>query len=224
MLVAEPEPGSPEWLAWLDCLRWLAEQGDAAAQFELGVMYHVRDVHPWKRNYEEAAHWYRLAAEQGHAWAQCKLGDMYSCRDYVPQDDEEAVKWYGLAADSSDHSAKAQSSLGDMYYYGRTVPQNYKKAVGWYSLAAKQGDARAQYNLGLMYEAARGGLPQDRIQAYKWEALAVSRAHVSGCTNKEDLRAKAVEARKRIANFMAPDEIRAAQRLADNWRSRWERN
>ena len=43
-----------------------AEQGDAAAQFNLGRMYESIDL-------AEAAKWYRLAAEQGHAGAQSEL-------------------------------------------------------------------------------------------------------------------------------------------------------
>ncbi|WP_315496945.1 tetratricopeptide repeat protein, partial [Haemophilus parahaemolyticus] len=45
----------------------LAEQGDAAAQFNLGVMYgNGRGV---KQDYFEAVKWYRQAAEQGQAKA-----------------------------------------------------------------------------------------------------------------------------------------------------------
>ena len=39
-----------------------------------------------------------------------------------------------------------------MYDNGKGVPQDYAEAVKWYRLAAEQGYARAQYNLGLMYD------------------------------------------------------------------------
>ncbi len=55
--------------------RPLAEQGDANAQYNLGVMYnHARGV---PQDYEKAFHWYSKAAEQGHASAQYNLGLMY---------------------------------------------------------------------------------------------------------------------------------------------------
>ena len=43
-----------------------AEQGNAAAQYNLGVMYDNGEGVP--QDYAEAAKWYRLAAEQGEAW------------------------------------------------------------------------------------------------------------------------------------------------------------
>ena len=53
-------------------MRAPAEQGDAEAQFNLGVMYaNGRGV---PQDDSEAVRWYRLAADQGHAGAQFNLG------------------------------------------------------------------------------------------------------------------------------------------------------
>ena len=82
--------GVPEDAA--EAVRWYrlaAEQGDATAQFNLGVMYANG----------EAVRWYRLAAEQGYAAAQFNLGVMYANGEGVPEDDAEAVRWYRLAAE-----------------------------------------------------------------------------------------------------------------------------
>ena len=57
-----------------EALKWwrkAAEQGDAKAQFNLGVMYDKGQG--VMRNYAEAAKWYRKAAEQGDADAQRNL-------------------------------------------------------------------------------------------------------------------------------------------------------
>ncbi len=67
-------------------LRPLAEQGDAAAQYNLGGMYYGGYGVP--QDYAEAVKWYRKAAEQGHALAQNNLAFMYYAgqgvtRDYV---------------------------------------------------------------------------------------------------------------------------------------------
>jgi uncharacterized protein len=102
-----------EWLP-------LAEQGNAVAQFNLGVMYDDGEGVP--QNDAEAVKWYKLAAEQGDADAQYNLGVMYDDGEGVPQNDAEAVKWYKLAADQGN--AKAQSNLGVMYANGEGVPQN----------------------------------------------------------------------------------------------------
>ncbi len=49
-----------------------AEQGDAAAQFNLGVMYSFGDG--VLQDDKEAVRWYRKSAEQGVAEAQYNLG------------------------------------------------------------------------------------------------------------------------------------------------------
>jgi len=59
-------------------LKWYrksAEQGNAMAQDNLGVMYHEGEG--VTRNYAEAAKWFRKAAEQGYAHAQYDLAVMY---------------------------------------------------------------------------------------------------------------------------------------------------
>ena len=56
--------------------RLAADQGNAIAQCNLGVMYDKGRGVP--QDYAEAVKWYRLAAEQGHADAQFKLGIMYT--------------------------------------------------------------------------------------------------------------------------------------------------
>ena len=91
--------------------RPLAEQGDADAQYFLGVMYKNGQGVP--QDYAESVKWYRLAAEQGDADAQYNLGVTYKNGEGVPQDYAEAIKWYRLAADQGD--ADAQYNLGVMY-------------------------------------------------------------------------------------------------------------
>jgi TPR repeat protein len=74
-----------------------AEQGDAEAQFSLGVMYFIGDG--VEQSYEEAAKWYEKAADQGVRKAQSSLGTMYYAGDGVEQSYEEASKWYEKAAE-----------------------------------------------------------------------------------------------------------------------------
>ena len=59
----------------LNTFRPLAEQGDAQAQFKLGVMYH--QGLGVEQDYGEAIRWYRQATDQGLASAQSNLGGMY---------------------------------------------------------------------------------------------------------------------------------------------------
>ncbi len=55
--------------------RPLARQGDASAQYNLGIMYDNGRGVP--QDFAEAVKWYRMAAEQGHERAQFNLGAKY---------------------------------------------------------------------------------------------------------------------------------------------------
>ena len=72
-------------------IKILANQGDAPAQFNLGLKYaNGKDV---PQNFAEAVKWYRKAAEQGHAQAQYALGHKYYDGDGVTQDYVVAHMW-----------------------------------------------------------------------------------------------------------------------------------
>jgi TPR repeat protein len=162
----------------LRLLRSLADQGNAAARFNLATMYDNGRGVPMDD--AEAARWYRLAAEQGYAAAQNNLGAMYRSGEGVPQDFAEAVKWFRLAADQG--SAVAQNNLGGMYDNGRGVPKSAAEAVKWYRLAAEQGYAAAQNNLGAMYRSGQG-VPQDPAEAVKWFQKAADQGSAAAQTN-----------------------------------------
>ena len=120
----------------------LAEQGNASAQYNLGLMYEKGLGTP--QIYNTAVNWYRIAAEQGNALAQFNLGVMYEKGLGVPQNDKTAVKWYRLSAKQGD--ADAQYNLGLMYDKGQGVPQDYVRAHMWFNIAASSGDKDASQN------------------------------------------------------------------------------
>ena len=74
----------------------LAEQGNALAQFFLGLMYAEGQGVP--QDYKEAVKWFRLSAEQGLAQAQYNLGVIYGKGQGVPQDDVLAHMWFNLSS------------------------------------------------------------------------------------------------------------------------------
>ena len=113
----------------------LAEQGNARAQYNLGVMYANGKGVP--QDDAAAVKWYLLAAEQGVAPAWYNLGLMYDTGRGVPQDDARAVKWYRLAAKRG--VARAQFNLGVMYAKGKGVPQDHVTAQMWFNLAGANG-------------------------------------------------------------------------------------
>src|SRR5215831_1010791 len=114
-----------EWLP-------LAQQGDAPAQYNLGLMY--LKGQGVSQDFGQAMQWFRRAADQGDAPAQYNLGLMYTNGRGVPQNSAEALRWYRRAADQGH--ADAQATLGLMYYLGQGAPQDFVQAYFWLTLAA----------------------------------------------------------------------------------------
>jgi TPR repeat protein len=77
-------------------IRPLAEQGDADAQYYLGVLYDFRKGVP--QDFAMAREWYEKAAAKGHAGAQNNLGGLYEFGHSVTRNDVLAYMWYSLAA------------------------------------------------------------------------------------------------------------------------------
>ncbi len=150
LMLGTPASAGDYWKGWYAARRgdhttalreWepLAEQGNAYAQFFLGVMY--KEGKGVTQNYETAVKWYRLAAEQGFADAQNNLGFMYGNGKGVPQDYETAAKWYRLSAEQG--YAPSQTLLSEMYFEGEGVTRDYTLAHMWLNLAASQGNEGA---------------------------------------------------------------------------------
>ncbi|MBR4665552.1 MAG: protein kinase, partial [Lentisphaeria bacterium] len=72
-----------------------------------------------RKDYSQAAVYFRKAAERGNARAQHNLGDCYDNGKGVEKNHSEAVKWYCKAAEQGD--AEAQCALGYCYVCGQGV-------------------------------------------------------------------------------------------------------
>lgn len=140
-------------------LRKAAEQGNLAAQVELGVVYDNM------QDFAQAFTWYSKAAEQGNARAEYNLGLCYQNGESVPKNMAQAIAWFRKAADQGD--VIAQNNLGTMFEHGVGVPQDYLQAANWYRKAAEKGLAEAQYGLGFLYLNG-DGVPKDFNQATTW--------------------------------------------------------
>lgn len=144
-------------VAWF---RKAAEQGNAEAQYSMGVLY--ADGKGVSRDHYQAALWYHKAAEQGYARAQYYLADTYYSGRDVSQDYSQAAYWYGQAAEQGH--AESQNMLGFLYEHGRGVAQSHVQAAHWYQKAADQGYRTGQHNLGLLYYNGKG-VNQDYAKA-----------------------------------------------------------
>ncbi|MDO9424558.1 MAG: DnaJ domain-containing protein [Methylobacter sp.] len=78
----------------------LAEQGDAKAQFKLGVMYELGQC--VIQDYTQALSWYLKAAEQGNSNAQYSCAIKYQSGQGVTQDQTKAAYWYRKAAEQGN--------------------------------------------------------------------------------------------------------------------------
>lgn len=89
--------------------RKAAEQGDASAQYNLGLMYDKgRGV---AQDDKQAVAWYRKAAEQGDVDAQRILGMMYDNGVGVVQDNKLAYVWSSVSAANGDVKAATNRDL-----------------------------------------------------------------------------------------------------------------
>src|SRR5277367_3815451 len=118
-----------------------ADQGDAEAQFSLGLKF--ASGADMTMDYPKAAHWYLKAANQNHPLAQFNLGLMFASGQGVTQDEAKAVMWMSMAAQQGD--AGAQYELGMRHrrasFEGqpKDALESNLEAYKWFRLAAAQG-------------------------------------------------------------------------------------
>jgi TPR repeat protein len=136
----------------VEWFRKAAEQGDAKAQYNLGIAYDKGQG--VAQDYAKAAQWYRKAADQGLTQAQNNLGILYKQGQGVPQDYAQAAGWFRLAAGLG--FAQAQHNLGLAYRDGQGVKQDRGQALQWLQKAAGQGDEQAQADLNQLKTTGKG--------------------------------------------------------------------
>ena len=107
----------------------LAEQGDAQAQYNLGVMYDKGRGIP--QDYKEAIKWYRLSAEQGFAKAQNNLALMYALGQGVPQDYLLAHMWWDLSGSNGYEDAVKNRNIVEKKMTPSQIEKAQEMARNW---------------------------------------------------------------------------------------------
>jgi TPR repeat protein len=148
------------------------DQGDAAAQYNLGLRYLTGDR--VVKDLTKAVELFQEAADQGLADAQHVLGLCYALGDGVAKDSTKAVELFQKAADQGHEDA--QCSLGLGYATGSGVATDLTKAAEWFQKAADQGHTKAQYYLGWCY-AEGDGVTKDINKAVEWYKKAADHGH-----------------------------------------------
>ena len=114
----------------LAACRHLADQGDAIAEYRLGVLYDKGQGVP--QDHVEAARWYRKAADHGYADGQSILGTLYLAGLGVPQDYVQAYMWLTLAAVQGDiDAADIRDAEAAAWMTPAQIEQAKALAAGW---------------------------------------------------------------------------------------------
>jgi hypothetical protein len=159
-----------------------AKAGDAAAQYDLGVLYARGDG--LVQDYATAASWFRAAAAQGNVAAEYNLGVLYAGGLGVIGDQTAALNWYRSAADQNHPGA--QFNLALAYARGIGTKQDVGAAARWYQRAAQQGLGPAMVNLAILYEQG-GGVARSPVDAYAWYAAASEHGEPQAKHRADDL-------------------------------------
>ena len=110
-------------------MREAAEQGDAVAQYNLGVMY--ANGQGVAEDDVEAVKWFRKSAEQGYADAQYNLGFAYANGFGVVQNYVAAHMWWNLARAQGDENASKNMKLLVRKMTKEQIAEAEKMASEW---------------------------------------------------------------------------------------------
>ncbi|MDR2892149.1 MAG: sel1 repeat family protein [Deltaproteobacteria bacterium] len=161
-------------------LKPLAEQGNQAAAFSMGLMEARGNL--GAPDYVKARKWWEMAAGQNHPEAEYNLGLIYargvqnggdgadpSQRDYA-----KAREW--LERSAGHGHGGAMYALAGMARTGEGQAKDPAEAVRWFRQAAEIGHPDAQYQLGGMYLNG-SGVTRDTQEAAKWMKMAADAGH-----------------------------------------------
>jgi len=161
-----------DYAAALEAWRPLADKGEPAAQYRLGMLY--AEGKGVAQSDATAALWFARAAEQGNADAQYNLAVSFAEGLGVAKDDAAAVKWFRRAAEQG--MPYAQLNLGLLLAAKRGGVADDIEAVKWLELAIfalPPGGARSDAAVLLKEVADRlteEQLLQARVREKAWKA------------------------------------------------------
>ncbi len=129
-----------------------AQQGDAAAQVKLGIMYYQGDG--VEQDSEKAARWFQKAAEQENATAFYHIGVLYLNGEGVSQDTPKALESFKKAGNLGERNAL--KTLCSIYHEGKHgVAPDEQAALNWCRKASEQGDAASKETFAALSQRIR---------------------------------------------------------------------
>jgi|GEM_PF-3923762 len=161
-----------------------AEQGDAHAQFVLGMIYLIGQktspeqvkipIDTYGKTVGQNEFFTKSvesSAKNGDEVAKQVLSILNNTKESVPLNNKEAFRLIKLSAEQGDENS--QVFFASMYALGLGTPVDNKEAFKWTKLVAEKGDSGAQFRLGIMYLAGQG-TPVDAEEYLKWLKLSAS--------------------------------------------------
>lgn len=150
-------------------MRARAEAGDAAAQWELGMMLLNGDGAP--KNEREAYRWVRASGEAGHENGMISTAVMLAMGQGVARDPAQARDWYRRTAETHG-SAHALRGLAGMLITGEGGPTDLNRGMAYLQLADEAGDENAARLLAIVGPQVGAQIDPGRVEALKAEWIA----------------------------------------------------
>lgn len=224
---------------------------ESNAQYQLGLIY--EEGLGTQQDRRLAASLYNIAAYRDHPKAQFHFAYLlWEGIDRASTNSERyaARDWFSLASRqllemAGEGDPEAQYMLGYLYGTGKAFAIDRAESKIWFHRAAEQGHAKAQYELGRLYQgkygpqyddkdfaealkwfhlAADSGYPAAQYhlgEAYRWGTLGLSADNIEAMVWYESAAAKRHEgasyARDELNKSMTPQELAAARRRTNDW-------
>lgn len=188
-------------------LRLIADQGNAEAQYFVGMLYNL-GIGGASRDPTVAFEWFKKSTTGNDPLGAYKVGCYYAGQfpDAVSVDADKALA-HKLIAAKAGYSL-AQSDVANSYFQRG----DFAAAEKWWTLAATQGYAPAANNLSFLYFEGKG-VPQDRVKSVAWFRIAYA-------SMRKKMDTKAQEHLDKIARDMTPSDIADAEKLVSRWQAK----
>ncbi|MBU0621649.1 MAG: SEL1-like repeat protein [Gammaproteobacteria bacterium] len=198
----------------------VAQHGNAAAQFNMGVFYINGQGVP--RDEKQAYEWFGKSAAQGHARALQVLQKAAAKGNEIAKSELSKLQQPpSPQIQAPAQSPQASSATGEgasllTEANAALAQKDYVTAFPKFLTLAQQGDAMAQYNVGALYLNGLG-IQKDEKQAYDWFAKSAAQGNAraidimqSAAKAKEEAQAKAEAEEQAKAKAQAAADARAA--------------
>jgi TPR repeat protein len=127
--VAQASPPQPRHGYTPEELTRLAQQGDAEAQWRLGMLYSNGDG--VLQNDPVAVKWFQLSADQGYIPALNALANQHFVGRGVPQNYNQAYFWYDVALAKGDEAAASHLEMLNTELTQEEAARAHQQAQKW---------------------------------------------------------------------------------------------